>query len=76
MAHKFISPPFFIFLLLSSVIYGILYIMILLKKLIFAPFFLIILGLFFYQLTPLLESYDFIFSLSSDTLIQLITISA
>ncbi|MDO8573811.1 MAG: hypothetical protein Q7R77_03605, partial [Candidatus Daviesbacteria bacterium] len=47
-----------------------------LKKLIFAPFFLIILGLFFYQLTPLLESYDFIFSLSSDTLIQLITISA
>lgn len=41
------------------------------KKLIFAPFFLISLSLLTFQLNPFLKSYDFIFSLSTDTLIQL-----
>lgn len=51
------------------------YNMIMLKKLIFAPLFLIIFFLLTYQLKPLFGSYDFIFSLSLATLIQLITIS-
>lgn len=42
------------------------------KKLIFAPFFLIVFAILIYQLNPLLKSYDFIFSLSLYTLIQLI----
>ncbi len=47
-----------------------------LKKLILAPTFLVIFITLLYQLTPLLSSYDFIFSLSLATLIQLLTISA
>ncbi|MBI2330537.1 hypothetical protein HYU94_04025 [Candidatus Daviesbacteria bacterium] len=46
------------------------------KKLIFAPFFLIAFSLLIYQLNPLLQSYDIIFSLSTFTLIQLIIIAA
>lgn len=46
------------------------------KKLFFAPLFLISLSALIYQLSPLLKSYDFIFSLSIDTLIQLIALSA
>lgn len=42
-----------------------------LKKLIFAPFFLFTFAILIYQLNPFLKSYDFIFSLSTDTLIQL-----
>lgn len=49
--------------------------MIMLKKLTFAPFFLLIFVLTIYQLAPFLKSYDQIFSLSQATLIQLITIS-
>lgn len=49
--------------------------MILLKKLIFAFFFFISLALLLYQLNPLFKSSDFIFSLSTDTLIELIVIS-
>lgn len=45
------------------------------KKLIFAPLFLIVFALLIYQLNFLLVSYDLIFSLSTATLIQLITIS-
>lgn len=50
--------------------------MIVLKKLCFAPLFLIIYICLIYTLTPLLKSYDFIFSLSLSTLISLIIISA
>ena len=49
--------------------------MLALKKLTFAPLFLIIFIILIYQLTPLLKSYDFIFSLSLSTLIELIVIS-
>ncbi len=49
--------------------------MLILKKLIFAPIFLIIFTILIYQIIPLLKSYDFIFSLSLDTLINLIIIS-
>jgi len=44
--------------------------MLILKKLILAPLFLIVFALLIYQLTPFLKSYDFIFSLSLDSLIQ------
>lgn len=47
-----------------------------LKKLIFAPFFLISLSILTFQLNPFLKSYDFIFSLSADTLFQLITLTS
>ncbi|MBI2019722.1 hypothetical protein HYS95_03605 [Candidatus Daviesbacteria bacterium] len=47
-----------------------------LKKLIFAPFFLLTFILLIYQLNPLLSSYDFVFVLSADTLIELIKIAA
>lgn len=47
-----------------------------LKKLIFAPLFLIIFSILIYQLNPLLKSYDFIFSLSLSTFINLLIISA
>lgn len=47
-----------------------------LKKLIFAPFFLLFFALTIYQFTPFLKSYELIFSLSLNTLIQLIIISA
>lgn len=50
--------------------------MALFKKLIFAPVFLIIFTFLIYSLIKLLGSYDFIFSLSLDHLIQLITITA
>ena len=49
--------------------------MILLKKLILAPSFLIIFAILISQLNPLLKSYEFIFSLSLDTFIQLIVLS-
>lgn len=49
--------------------------MFLLKKLIFAPIFLIVFGWLIYQLVPLLSSYDFIFSLSIATLVSLIVVS-
>lgn len=49
--------------------------MALLKKLTFAPFFLIIFFILIYSLKSFLGSYDFIFSLSTATLIQLITVS-
>lgn len=46
------------------------------KKLAFAPLFLIFFALLVYQLTPFLSSYDFIFSFSLNNLIQLIIIAA
>lgn len=49
--------------------------MVMLKKLIFAPIFLIIFALLISQLTTITKSYDFIFSLSSDTLISLIIVA-
>lgn len=49
--------------------------MILIKKLILAPIFLLVFVLLVSQINPLLASYDFIFSLSTATLVQLITIS-
>ena len=49
--------------------------MVIFKKLIFAPFFLLVFSLLIYHLAPLLSSYDFIFSLSATTLIQLVNIS-
>lgn len=49
--------------------------MVILKKLIFAPISLIIFGLLIYSLAPIVKSYDFIFSLSINTLINLIAIS-
>lgn len=45
------------------------------KKLAFAPFFIIFFTILIYQLTPLLKSYDFIFSLSVNTLIELIILA-
>lgn len=49
--------------------------MMLLKKLIFAPFFIAAFFFLIYQLSLLLKSYDFIFSLSISTLIGLITVA-
>lgn len=49
--------------------------MLILKKLTFAPFLLIVFIILLYQLSPLFKSYDFIFSLSLETLVQLIIIS-
>ncbi len=49
--------------------------MIMLKKLILAPVFLIVLAFLIYQLAPFLKSYDIIFSLSSSSLVQLITLA-
>lgn len=46
-----------------------------LKKLTFAPLFLIVFFLLLFNLKPLFGSYDFVFSLSVDTFIQLITTS-
>lgn len=45
------------------------------KKLALAPLFLIVFSLLVYQLTPFLKSYDFIFSLSLDSLIQFILVA-
>jgi|GEM_PF-1321195 hypothetical protein len=45
------------------------------KKLAFAPIFLSAFTLFIYQLNPLLKSYDFVFSLSINTFISLLTLS-
>ncbi|MCR4305639.1 MAG: hypothetical protein NUV73_00970 [Candidatus Daviesbacteria bacterium] len=47
-----------------------------LKKLAFAPLFLLSFVLLIYQITPFLSSYDFIFSLSLNNVIQLLTIAA
>lgn len=47
-----------------------------LKKLAFAPFFLIIFTVLIYQLNPILKSYDFIFSLSVNALVELIILAA
>ena len=49
--------------------------MIMLKKLILAPVFLIVFTFLIYQLASFLKSYEIIFSLSSSSLIQLITIA-
>lgn len=49
--------------------------MLLFKKLLFAPIFLLIFALFIFQLNSLLSSYNLIFSLSLDSLIQLVSIS-
>lgn len=49
--------------------------MVMLKKLIFAPIFLIVFTILIYQLNPFLKSYDLIFSLSLDVLIKLIVIA-
>lgn len=45
------------------------------KKLAFAPLFLIIFALFAYQFVPFLKSYDFVFSLSINTFIGLLILS-
>ncbi|MBI2196053.1 hypothetical protein HYU45_00380 [Candidatus Daviesbacteria bacterium] len=45
------------------------------KKLILAPLFLIVFALLVSQLSPFLKSYDFIFSLSINTLITLLVLS-
>lgn len=50
--------------------------MTLLKKLALAPLFVIIFSLLIYQFAPFLKSYDFVFALSADTLIGLITLAA
>lgn len=50
--------------------------MLTLKKLTFAPLFLVVFLLLIYQISPLLRSYDFIFSVSFSTLIELVIISA
>lgn len=50
--------------------------MILLKKLIFAPLFLLSFILLISQLNPLLSSHNFIFALSLESLIQLVKIAA
>lgn len=50
--------------------------MVVLKKLIIAPFFLIVFSILIYSLNPLFSSYDLIFNLSLSTLIQLLTLSA
>ncbi len=49
--------------------------MLLVKKLIFALFFLIVFSIVIFQLNPLLKSYDFIFSLSWDSAIQLFVLT-
>lgn len=45
------------------------------KKLIFAPFFLISFGLLLYFITPTLKSFNFLFSLSVNNLLSLIVIT-
>lgn len=45
------------------------------KKLLFAPLFLLSLAILVYLISPMLISTDFIFGLSADTLIQLITLA-
>lgn len=49
--------------------------MVLVKKLIFAPLFLLLLGLLFYFISPLLKTTDLIFSLNLQTVYQLIILS-
>lgn len=49
--------------------------MILLKKLIFAPFFIIFFAILLSRLKPLLASYDFVFSLSLNTFFDMIILS-
>ncbi|OGE64809.1 hypothetical protein A3I48_01145 [Candidatus Daviesbacteria bacterium RIFCSPLOWO2_02_FULL_36_7] len=50
--------------------------MLILKKLILAPFFAVIFALLIYQLTSFLKSYDFVFSLSLNTFTSLLILSA
>lgn len=50
--------------------------MTILKKLIFAPFSLIVFGFLIYRLNPLFASYDVIFSLSFNTLIEFIILAS
>lgn len=50
--------------------------MAIIKKLTFAPLFLIAFALLIFQLSPVFKSADFIFSLSLETLIQLLLISS
>lgn len=50
--------------------------MLIFKKLILAPFFAVIFALLVYQLLPFLKSYDFVFSLSLNTFINLLVLSA
>lgn len=49
--------------------------MLTLKKLTFAPFFLIVFTILIYQLNPLLKTYNFIFSLSINTLTQFVVVA-
>lgn len=49
--------------------------MVYIKKLILAPLFLTIFASLIYQINPFFTSYDFIFSLSLDTLIQLVAVA-
>lgn len=50
--------------------------MVMLKKLTFAPFFLIIFAILLSQIAPILNSYEFIFSLSVSNFISLVSLSA
>ncbi|MCL4366281.1 hypothetical protein M1437_03580 [Patescibacteria group bacterium] len=50
--------------------------MLTLKKLLFAPLFLVLFAALIYQVTPFLKSYDVIFSLSIATLVDLLVICA
>ncbi len=50
--------------------------MLLFKKLALIPFFLIVFAILIYKISPLLKSYDFLFSLSFNTFIDLLIISA
>lgn len=52
------------------------YIMNMIKKLTFAPVFLISFSILIVQFSSILKSYDFIFSLSIDALIQLVIVAA
>lgn len=50
--------------------------MLIVKKLILAPFVLILFAILIYQLLPFLKSYDFVFSLSLNTFTSLLILSA
>lgn len=50
--------------------------MLVLKKLIFIPLIFLVFAFLIYNIKPLLGSYDFIFSLSTDTAIQFLVIAA
>ena len=46
------------------------------KKLVIAPFFLVVFSILIYSLNPLFSSYDLIFNISLNTLIQLLILSS